>query len=98
MHQGIGFSKFVSTGNEADLHLEDYLEYLGNDEETKIIAAYVEGLREGKRFFRLAKEITRKKPIIVMKTGATEGSARAAKSHTASLCGSDAIYDAMFKQ
>ncbi|PJC72883.1 MAG: hypothetical protein CO012_10915 [Syntrophobacterales bacterium CG_4_8_14_3_um_filter_49_14] len=98
VHQGIGFSKFVSTGNEADLHLEDYLEYLGNDEETKIIAAYVEGLREGKRFFRLAKEITRKKPIIVMKTGATEGSARAAKSHTASLCGSDAIYDAMFKQ
>jgi len=98
MHRGIGFSKFVSSGNEADLHMEDYIEYFAEDEETKIIAAYVEGLREGRRFFQLAKEITRKKPIIVMKAGATEGSARAAKSHTASLCGSDKIYDAMFKQ
>ncbi len=98
MHRGIGFSKFVSNGNEADLHLEDYVEYLANDEETKIIAAYLEGLREGRRFFQLAKDITRKKPIIIMKAGATEGSAKAAKSHTASLAGSDIIYDAMFKQ
>jgi acyl-CoA synthetase (NDP forming) len=88
----------VSTGNEADLHLEDYIEYLAKDEETKIIGVYLEGLREGRRFFKLAKEITREKPIIIMKAGSTKGSAKAAKSHTASLCGSDAIYDAMFKQ
>ncbi|MEW6614334.1 MAG: CoA-binding protein [Thermodesulfobacteriota bacterium] len=97
-HRGIGFSKFVSDGNEADIHLEDYIEYLAEDEETRIIAAYVEGLREGRRFFKLAREITRKKPIIIMKSGSTKGSARAAKSHTASLSGSDQIYDAAFKQ
>jgi len=97
-HGGIGFSKFVSTGNEADIHLEDYIEYLAKDEETRIIGAYVEGLREGRRFFKLAREITREKPIIIMKAGATKGSAKAAKSHTASLSGSDKIYDAMFKQ
>ena len=98
LHYGIGFSKFVSDGNEADLHLEDYVEYLAKDDQTKIIAAYVEGLREGRRFFQLAKKITKEKPIIIMKAGATEGSAKAAKSHTASLAGSDHIYNAMFKQ
>ena len=95
---GLGFSKFISAGNEADLHLEDYLEYLGEDDETKIIVAYIEGLREGKRFFQIAKKITRNKPIIVLKAGKMEGAARAAKSHTAALSGDDNIYDAMFKQ
>ncbi|MDY7019231.1 MAG: CoA-binding protein, partial [Chloroflexota bacterium] len=75
---GLGFSKFISSGNEANLHLEDYLEYLAQDEDTQIIALYVEGLREGRRFLHLAKEITRKKPIVVLKSGRTEGSARAA--------------------
>ena len=98
LHRGIGFSKFVSNGNEADLHLEDYIEYLADDEKTRVISAYVEGLREGRRFFQLASKITRKKPIIVMKAGSTEGSARAAMSHTASLSGSNEIYDAMFRQ
>ncbi|MDY6967699.1 MAG: CoA-binding protein [Spirochaetota bacterium] len=98
MHRGIGFSKFVSNGNEADLHMEDYIEYLAKDEKTKIITAYVEGLREGRRFFELAKEITREKPIILMKAGSTQGSAKAAKSHTAALSGSNEIYEAMFRQ
>jgi acetyltransferase len=97
-NRGIGISKFVSTGNEADLHLEDYLEYLAQDEDTRIIAAYIEGLREGRRFFRLAKEITMKKPIVVMKSGTTGASARAARSHTGALAGSDAVYSAAFKQ
>ena len=97
-NRGIGLSKFVSTGNEADLHLEDYLEYLAQDEDTHIIAAYIEGLREGRRFFRLAKEITRKKPIVVMKSGTTGASAKAARSHTGALAGSDAVYTAAFKQ
>ncbi len=95
---GVGFSKFVAVGNEADLHFEDFLEYLGQDNETKLIAGYIEGLRKGRDFFRLAKEITRKKPIIVVKVGRTEAAAKAARSHTSAIAGSDAVYDAMFKQ
>ena len=95
---GLGFSKYVSSGNEADLHFEDYLEYFAGDDNTKIIAGYIEGLREGRRFFELAKEITRKKPVVVMKAGRTEAGARAAQSHTASLAGSDLVAEAALKQ
>jgi acyl-CoA synthetase (NDP forming) len=95
---GVGFSKFVSTGNEADLHLEDYLEYLAQDDHTRVITAYIEGLREPRRFFLLAREVTRRKPIVVMKVGRTSEGARAALSHTAALAGEDAIYDAAFRQ
>jgi len=98
MSVGIGFSKFISTGNEADLHLEDYLEYLAQDNNTKIITAYIEGLREGRRFFQLAKEITIRKPIIVIKAGRTKVSAKAIRSHTGTLAGSDAVYAAAFRQ
>jgi acyl-CoA synthetase (NDP forming) len=97
-NRGIGLSKVVSTGNEADLHLEDYLSFLARDENTKVICAYIEGLREGRRFFNLAKEITRKKPIVVMKSGTTGAAARAAKSHTGALAGSDTVYTAAFRQ
>jgi acyl-CoA synthetase (NDP forming) len=95
---GITFSKYMSTGNEADLHLEDYLEYLAKDEDTRIITAYIEGLREGRRFFNLAREITPHKPIIVTKVGGTEESARAVMSHTGALAGADAVYSAAFRQ
>jgi acyl-CoA synthetase (NDP forming) len=95
---GVGFSKFVSTGNEADLHFEDFFEYYARDDDTRVITAYIEGLREGKRFFKLAKEITRKKPVVVVKVGKTEAGVRAAKSHTSAIAGSDLVYDAMFKQ
>ncbi len=95
---GIAFSKYVSTGNEADLRLEDYLEYLAEDDDTSIIAAYIEGLRDGRRFFRLAKEITTRKPVVVVKVGGTEESARAVMSHTGALAGSDAVYTAAFRQ
>jgi len=98
MVSGFGFSKFVGTGNEADLHLEDYLEYLAQDEDTRVLTAYIEGLREGRRFFRLAREITRRKPMVVIKAGGTGGSARAARSHTGTLVGSDEIYTAAFRQ
>jgi len=98
MESGIGFSKLISTGNEADLHLEDYLEYLAQDQDTKIIAAYLEGLREGRRFFQLAKETAIRKPIVVIKAGGTKESARAARSHTGVLAGSDAVYAAAFRQ
>ncbi|MBN1190232.1 MAG: CoA-binding protein [Dehalococcoidales bacterium] len=95
---GISFSKYISSGNEANIHLEDYLEFLAADDNTRVIAAYVEGLREGRRFFNLAKEVTRKKPVIVLKAGGTEESARAVMSHTAALAGSDPVYEAAFKQ
>ncbi len=98
LETGVGFTKFVGSGNEADLHLEDYLEYLAQDEETKVITAYIEGLREGKRFFQMAKGITRKKPIVVLKVGKTQSGEKAAHSHTAALAGSDTVFDSMCKQ
>jgi len=98
MSLGIGFSKFVSAGNEADLHLEDYLEYLAQDEKTRVITAYIEGLREGRRFLQLARETTVNKPIVAIKSGGTKESARAVRSHTATLAGSDAVYEAAFRQ
>ena len=63
--QGIGSSKYVSSGNEADLHLEDFLEYYAYDPETKIVAAFIEGVREGEKFIRASKEITKSKAFIV---------------------------------
>ena len=98
MNSGIGFSKFISTGNEADLHFEDYLEYLAQDKNTRLIAGYIEGLREGRRFFQLAKETTIRKPVIVIKAGRTKESAKAVKSHTGALAGSEVAYAAAFKQ
>jgi acetyltransferase len=96
--RGIGLSKFVSTGNEADLRLEDFLEYVAQDANTHIIAVYIEGLREARRFYNLAKEITKHKPIVAIKSGTTGASAKAARSHTGALAGSDAVYTAAFKQ
>jgi acetyl-CoA synthetase (ADP-forming) len=98
MSAGIGFSKFISTGNEAALRLEDYLEYLAQDNDTKIIAVYIEGLREGRRFFQLAKKTTVGKPVIVLKAGGTKGAAKAAMSHTGAIVGSEAVYAAAFRQ
>ena len=95
---GIGLSKFVSTGNETSIHLEDYIEYLAQDNDTGIITAYIEGLREGRRFYELAKKTTSRKPIVVIKTGTTEHSAKAARSHTGALSGAEEVYSAAFKQ
>jgi len=96
--KNLGFSRFVSTGNESDLHFEDYMEYMGDDSDTKVITGYVEGLREGRRFFELAQKISPKKPIVLIKTGTTEKSGQAAKSHTGALAGGEAAYNAAFKQ
>jgi acetyltransferase len=95
---GIGFTKFVSVGNEADLHFEDFLEYFLEDEDTKLVTGYIEGLRNGRDFFRIAKKFTKEKPIVVVKVGRTEAGARAARSHTSAIAGSDEIADGMFKQ
>jgi len=95
---GVAFSKVVSLGNACDLDVNDFLEYLGCDPQTRIIACYLEGVEDGRRFLRLAKQISKKKPIIVWKVGRTEGGARAAGSHTGSICGKKEIWDAVFKQ
>ncbi len=98
MNQGVGISKFVCTGNEASLRIEDYLDLFSGDSDTKVIAFYIEGLREARRFLTLAKETTRHKPIVVMKSGSTQGAQKAARSHTGALAGTDAVYDAAFRQ
>ncbi len=98
MGAGVTFSKYISTGNEADLHMEDYLEYLADDDDTRVIAAYIEGLREGRRFMRLAREITARKPMVIVKVGGTEESAKAVMSHTGALAGADDVYTAAFRQ
>jgi len=95
---GLGFSKSVSSENEADLQFEDYLEYMAQDDKTSIILGYVEGFREGQRFLELAKELTKKKPIVIVKAGRKPDGARAARSHTTALAGSDLVCDAAFKQ
>jgi acyl-CoA synthetase (NDP forming) len=98
IESGFGCSKCISSGNEADLHAEDYIRYLADDPQTKVILSYVEGFKDGSRFFEAAKEVTRKKPIVMLKTGETPAGAIAAKSHTASLAGMDTVVDAMCQQ
>ena len=96
--KGLRFSTIVSCGNECDLAAEDYLEYFGQDEQTRTIVAYMEGVKDGRRFFEVAREVGRKKPIILWKGGMSEQGARAAASHTGALAGSANIWNAMFKQ
>jgi len=95
---GIYFSKVISYGNAIDLDAHDFLEYLTEDDETEIIACYIEGLRQGPRFVSAIKRCLEKKPVVVLKAGLTESGAGAAASHTASLAGSKAVWDAFFRQ
>ncbi len=94
----IGVSRLVSSGNEADLKIEDYLEYLETDDETRIICLYVEGLRDGRRFLDTASRISRRKPIIILKGGTGATGAGAAMSHTGALAGSYAVFRSICAQ
>lgn len=97
--RGIGINYWITTGNEADVDIAESLEWMAAQPDIKVIMAYVEGVRDGARFRRaLALARTNRKPIVMMKVGRSEIGARAASSHTASLAGSDAIYDALFRQ
>lgn len=96
--QGIRFSKVASSGNECDLNAVDFLEYFGQDPETEIIIAYLEGVKDGRRFCQLARSISKEKPIIVWKGGTTERGARAAASHTGALSGSNRVWNAALAQ
>lgn len=94
----VGFDSFVSLGNKADLNEIDFMEAWKNDENTKVILAYLEGITDGKRFIDVAREVSKVKPVIVVKSGRTSAGARAVSSHTGSLAGSDTAYDAAFLQ
>ena len=96
--KGFGLSKFISIGNQADLKIADYLEYLVQDDDTKVIAVYVEGMKDGRRFFESALKVSKIKPILIFKGGSSTLGARATLSHTASIAGADNIFDAMCKQ
>lgn len=93
-----GFSTIVSYGNEADLDVSDFLDYLKDDKETKVITIYLEGVEDGRKFMKIAREVSKVKPVLVLKAGKTESGHKAALSHTASLAGSHLIYSAAFKQ
>jgi acyl-CoA synthetase (NDP forming) len=96
--KGYGLSKFISIGNQADLSAADYVEYLGEDDDTGAIVLYMEGFKDGERFFKVARDVIKTKPIIMYKAGRTEAAARATMSHTSSLAGSDEIVDSMCRQ
>jgi acetyltransferase len=96
---GIGFSYVVSTGNEMDLDAADFMDFMLDDENTRMVFAYLEGIRDGAKFVRLAdKALAAGKPLAVLKVGRSETGSRAAASHTAALTGSDAVVDAFFRQ
>jgi acyl-CoA synthetase (NDP forming) len=95
---GIKVSKSVSYGNGVVLDSTDFLEYLAMDEETKIIGIYIEGVKEGRRFFRCLRETTKSKPVLILKGGEGEGGARAVASHTASLASPPIIWEALIQQ
>ena len=94
----IGLSKFVSFGNKIDVQEPEILEYLLHDQQTRVILLYAESIDAGREFMEIAREVTRYKPIVAMKSGKTEAGARAALSHTGAIAGSDKIYDSVFQQ
>jgi len=94
----IRFSKVVSYGNAIDLDSSDFIAYLGEDPKTKIIVTYIEGVKDGRKFFNVLKKVARKKPVIALKGGRTKEGARAASSHTGALAGPKEIWEALFKQ
>ncbi len=96
---GIGLSHIISTGNEADLDFADFARYLLDDDGVRVIAGFVEGFKDARKFIEVARlAADRGKPIVLIKIGRSDLGARAARSHTAALTGSDALYDAAFAQ
>mgnify|MGYP001591100835 CR=1 FL=1 len=96
--EDVGFSKFISLGNEAQLSEIEFLEYLAVDDNTKAILIYLEKLSDGKRFMELVSEITKTKPVVVLKAGRSERGMEAVMSHTGSLAPADSVFSAALKQ
>ena len=95
---GIGFSKLVSIGNKADVDELDVIKALASDVDTKVIAGYLESIDDGNQFVREAEQISHDKPILLIKSGATEAGAKAASSHTGSLAGTEVAYESAFER
>lgn len=98
MTQAFGFSTNISLGNKADLGAVDFIEYLADDPQTKVILCYLESIKDGERFLKILPAATRKKPIVILKSGVSEAGARAASSHTGALAGADVAYDLAFEK
>ena len=96
--RGLGFSKIISLGNAIGASFADYIDYLKDDPDTKVIITYLEGIKDGNRLVRKVRETIKNKPIIALKVGRSAAGARAAASHTGSLAGDDLIVDAAFRQ
>jgi acetyltransferase len=94
----LGLSKFVSLGNKADVSETDLLGAWGDDSSSSVILCYIEGLPDGQEFIRTAREISKSKPIVALKSGITQAGSRAVSSHTGSLAGSEQAYQAAFNQ
>lgn len=94
----VGFSRFVSLGNKADANEVTFINAWKDDPHTRVIMAYLEGIEDGEGFMRIARQVSREKPIIVIKSGTTQAGSRAVSSHTGSLAGSEAVYGAAFRQ
>jgi acetyltransferase len=94
----VGFSRFVSLGNKADLNEIDFLESWAEDPESRVIMAYLEGIQDGTRFIQIARRVTKQTPVVAIKSGTTGAGSRAVSSHTGTLAGSERAYEAAFKQ
>ena len=98
MEQSFGFSCNISLGNKADLDEVDFIEYLAEDDDTKVILCYLESIDKGEKFLKIVSAAAHKKPIIILKAGISEAGARAASSHTGALAGADIAYELAFKK
>ena len=96
--QKLGMGKVISIGNKADLNEADFLQALAEDKDTTVIASYLESIKDGNKFLRIAEEAAAIKPVVVLKVGITQAGAKAASSHTGSLAGADIAYGAAFKR
>lgn len=94
----VGFSTYVGPGNQTDLGFADYLQYLGEEENTRVATLYVEGFKDGRRFLEVAKHVAKTRPVVVYKSGSTEAGQQAAKSHTGALAGSYAMTVDLLRQ
>ena len=96
--QKLGLGKVISFGNKADLNEVDFIQALAADKETKVIAGYLESIKEGDKFLRIAEQAAGVKPVVILKVGITQAGAKAASSHTGSLAGADIAYGAAFRR
>ena len=96
--RGAGFSKIISLGNAIGVSFPEYIDYLRSDPDTKAVMIYLEGIKDGNRLIRVARETAKEKPVIALKVGRSKAGARAAASHTGSLAGDELIVDAAFRQ